>query len=59
VSPDPRPQWGLARQVGALVAVFAVTAGVAELAGAANLGTALGIGQIAFALALIAILTRR
>jgi hypothetical protein len=45
-------------QVTLLVAVFAMTTGIAELAGAANLGTALGIGQIAFALALIAVLLR-
>jgi hypothetical protein len=42
----------------ALVAVFAVTAGVAKLAGAANLGVALGIGQIAFAVALVVVLLR-
>ena len=40
-------------------AVFAAVAGVAELAGAANLGTALGIGQIAFAAALVALILRR
>jgi hypothetical protein len=33
------------------VAVFAVAVLIAELAGAANLGIAFGIGQIAFALA--------
>ena len=38
------------------LAAFAVGAGVAEAAGAANLGTALGIGQIAFALALVGVL---
>jgi hypothetical protein len=40
-----------------LVAFAAVTA-VAELAGAANLGTALGFGQIAFALTLVAMMLR-
>ena len=45
-------------QVALLVAVFAAATGIAELAGAANLGTALGIGQIVFALALIAVLLR-
>ena len=38
---------------------FAAVAGVAELAGATNLGTALGIGQIAFAAAVVALLIRR
>jgi hypothetical protein len=42
-----------------LVGVFAVTTAVAELAGAANLGTALGIGQIAFAIALVWLLLER
>jgi hypothetical protein len=41
-----------------LAAVFAAVTGIAELAGAANLGVAIGIGQIAFALALVAILLR-
>jgi hypothetical protein len=41
-----------------LVAVFAATTGVAELAGAANFGTALGIGQIGFTLALVVLLLR-
>ena len=31
---------------------------IAELAGAANLGVSLGIAQIAFAIALVAILSR-
>jgi hypothetical protein len=42
----------------ALVVVFAAAVGVAELGGAANLGVAFGIGQIAFAVALVAILLR-
>jgi hypothetical protein len=42
----------------ALVAVFGLAVGVAELAGAANLGVAFGIGQIAFAIALVAVLLR-
>ena len=48
-----------AAQAALLIAVFAVASAIAELAGAANLGTALGIGQIAFALTLIALLLRR
>jgi hypothetical protein len=35
-----------------------VTAGIAELAGAANLGVALGVGQVAFAIALVVLLLR-
>ena len=41
-----------------LIAVFAVTAAIAELAGAANLGVALGVGQVAFAVALVVLLLR-
>ena len=41
-----------------LVAVFVVVTGIAELAGAANLGVAIGIGQVAFAIALVAVLLR-
>jgi hypothetical protein len=41
-----------------LLAAFAGATVVAELAGAHDLGTALAFGQIAFVLALIAILVR-
>jgi hypothetical protein len=51
--------WGLGVQLVFLVAVFAVVVLVAELAGAANLGVALGVGQIAFAIAVIYLLLRR
>ena len=51
--------WGLGVQLAFLVAVFAVVVLVAELAGAANLGVALGVGQIAFAIAVIYLLLRR
>lgn len=40
-------------------AAFAVTALFAELAGAANLGVAFGIGQIAFAGAAVFVLLKR
>jgi uncharacterized membrane protein (DUF485 family) len=40
------------------LAAFAGATVVAELAGAANLGTALGVGQIGFAIALAAVLLR-
>ena len=48
----------IAADVAILIAVFAVTAAIAELAGAANLGVALGIGQVAFAIALVVVLLR-
>ncbi len=46
-------------QVALLAAVMAVVTLIAIAAGAANLGTALGIGQIAFAIALVALLLKR
>jgi len=49
----------LAVQGAALVAVIAVVTGVAALAGAPNLGTALSFGQIAFVIALAVLLLRR
>ena len=49
----------VAIDLGILTAAFAGATVVAEIAGAANLGTALGFGQIAFALALAAVLLRR
>ena len=39
--------------------VFVVVAAIAELAGAANLGVALGVGQIAFAAAAVWVLLTR
>ena len=48
----------LALDLGILAAIVAVTVGIAELAGAANLGVAFGIGQVAFAIALVALLLR-
>jgi hypothetical protein len=46
-------------QAALLLGVFAATSVLALLAGAANLGTALGIGQIAFAIVLVWLLLRR
>lgn len=46
-------------QIAILAGVFAVVTVVAELAGAANLGTALGIAQVAFMLALVGLLLKR
>jgi hypothetical protein len=50
---------GLAADLAVLAVVFLVAVGVAELAGAANLGVALGVGQVAFAIALAILLIRR
>jgi hypothetical protein len=46
------------RAAALLVAVFAVVSGIAELAGATNLGTALTFGQLAFAATLVWLLVR-
>lgn len=58
-APRTAPTWSLGRQLGFLAVVFAVTVVIAELAGAANLGVALGVGQIAFAIAAIYLLAKR
>jgi hypothetical protein len=61
-APDARPG-GFASTLGAqlviLAVVFALAVLVAELAGAANLGVAFGVGQIAFAIALVYLLLKR
>jgi Flp pilus assembly protein TadB len=44
---------GLAAQLGIALGVFAAVTLIAELAGAANLGVALGVGQIAFAITVV------
>jgi hypothetical protein len=49
----------LALTAGVPLVAFAVVTAIAELAGAANLGTAMGIGQIAFAIVLVAAMLRR
>ena len=46
-------------QAALLAVVMAVVTVIALAAGAANLGTALGIGQIAFTIALVALLLKR
>ena len=46
-------------KVAILAGVFALVTALAALAGAANLGTALGIGQIAFTLVLVGLLLKR
>ena len=42
-----------------VLCAFAVGVGLAELFGAKNLGTALGVGQLTFVLALVYVLIRR
>jgi hypothetical protein len=42
-----------------LVVAFGVGVGLAELLGAKNLGTALGIGQLTFVIGLVYVLVRR
>jgi hypothetical protein len=42
-----------------LIALFAFITAIAQLTGAANLGTAAGIGQIGFAFAATALLLKR
>jgi hypothetical protein len=57
--PAPAAGWGLGVQIAFAVGVFTAVTLIAELAGAANLGVALGIGQIAFAIAVVYLLLRR
>ena len=47
------------RDLAVLVAVFTGATAIAEALGAPNLGTAASFGQLAFMLALVAILLRR
>jgi hypothetical protein len=47
-----------ARRLLLVAAAFGAGVGLAELFGAVNLGTALGVGQIAFAAALVWVLLR-
>lgn len=49
----------MGRDVVIVVAAFAVVTGIAELLGAANLGTAMSFGQMGFAAALVFVLVRR
>jgi hypothetical protein len=48
----------MARQLLLLLLAFALGAGIAGLLGAANLGVALGVGQVTFAVALVWVLLR-
>jgi hypothetical protein len=42
-----------------VLAAFAIGVGLAELFGAKNLGTSLGVGQLTFAVAVVYVLLRR
>lgn len=48
----------MARQLGILLLAFTAASGLAMAVGAPNLGTAMAFGQIAFVLALTAVLVR-
>ena len=52
------PTRRILRDVLLLAVVFGAAVGIAELAGAANLGVSFGVGQIVFAIALTVLLTR-
>jgi len=57
-SSEPRASRRLLIEIGILAAVFAATVAIAELAGAANLGVAIGVGQVTFGVVLVALLLR-
>ena len=48
-----------ATELGLLAAAFAAATAMAELLGAANMGTAMAFGAIAFSIALVAIIVKR
>lgn len=54
-----RPSRPFVQNLGIVVGAFAGSTVIAEIAGAANLGTAMSFGQIGFALALVYVLIRR
>jgi hypothetical protein len=55
---EPLPWRRVLADVAVLAAIFAVSVGIAEIAGAANLGVALGVGQVVFAIALVVVALR-
>lgn len=58
--PNDRTRGDTLTDIGIALGAFALTALLAGVLGAANLGTALGIGQVAFALvATLVIVARR
>lgn len=54
----PRPGRAFLFQAAGLAALFVAVTAIAKLVGAADWGTAAGIGQIAFVLGLVALLLR-
>ncbi len=58
--PRSRPDGGLSFlvQLAIVVGAFVVATALAELFGADSLGIAIGVGQVAFAIALVAVLLR-
>lgn len=58
MKPLPPPRHALVSLV-IMLGAFAAITGIAELAGATNLGTAMAFGQLGFALALVYVLVRR
>jgi hypothetical protein len=58
-SPRPAAKPSLAVTLGIAAGVFVLVTLIAELAGAANLGVALGVGQVAFGIAMVALLLTR
>ena len=56
--PDPpqRPRWGLGLSAAVALGAFVFVSLVSWAAGAANLGVALGIGQIAFGMVIVALM---
>jgi hypothetical protein len=57
--PPERPGWGLGKSLAVALGAFVVVTLISWAAGAANLGVALGIGQIAFGLAIVALMVWR
>jgi hypothetical protein len=57
--PPEQPRWGLGLSLGVALGVFVVVTLISWAVGAANLGVALGIGQVAFALAVVAMMVWR
>jgi hypothetical protein len=49
----------LLAKIAIVLAAFAAGVGLAELFGAKNLGTSLGVGQLTFVVALVFVLMRR
>lgn len=58
-APVPRSEPSLLGDLAILIGAIVVASGIAGLAGATNLGTALAFGQIGFVLALLYVLLRR